>query len=154
MKKFLLITVCCFCLCGCLKSNKTTDIKQIESSLREIPTISDICVATEENDPNGQLNKEGGYTGALFFKLANLEETYTEDACQAGTAAGGSIEIYKNANDAKKRNEYLSIFDGGILASFHKIDGTIIIRISNNLTASEQKELYNTIVNKIHNTND
>lgn len=153
MKKIILVVVCCLCLCGCGNSNKKLDIKSIETSLKQISEISDTCIVTEENDPNGQLNKEGGYIEALFFKHTNLETDSAKDACQDGTSAGGSIEIYKNANDAEKRNEYLSKFDGSFLSDFHQVDGTIVVRISNGLTASEQKALYNEIIDKIHSTN-
>ena len=34
------------------------------------------------------------------------------DLVAKGTDAGGCVEVYKTAEDAKKRNDYLSAFDG------------------------------------------
>ena len=47
----------------------------------------------------------------------------------------------------KKRNDYLAGFDGGIFASgSHKVIGTVLIRTSDHLTASQQEELETAIV--------
>ena len=43
---------------------------------------------------------------------------------------------------AIKRKDYLSAFDGGVLASgSHTVIGTVLVRTSNELTASQQKDL-------------
>ena len=68
----------------------------MESRLKEIVTITDVQSATENNDPNQDLNKQGSYTAAVA----------------KGMDAGGCVEVYKTAEDAKKRNDYLSAFDG------------------------------------------
>ena len=39
----------------------------VESRLKEIDTISDVQSATEDNDPNQGLNKQGSYTAAVYF---------------------------------------------------------------------------------------
>ncbi|MFQ9739889.1 MAG: hypothetical protein ACLRYA_02240 [Streptococcus thermophilus] len=39
----------------------------MESRLKEIDTISDVQSATEDNDPNQGLNKQGSYTAAVYF---------------------------------------------------------------------------------------
>ena len=49
------------------------------------------------------------------------------------------------------QNKEMSIYPS--LSDFHQVDGTIVVRISNGLTASEQKALYNEIIDKIHSTN-
>lgn len=159
MKKILFLVVCCLCLCGCGKESKENvfynpNIKEINSKISQISEISNSCIVTEENDPNGQLNKQGGYSGALYFTHKNIDnsEEETLDACEIGTDGGGSIEVYINEKDAKKRNEYLTSFDGGILADFHQIKGTVVIRISNKLSASNQQKLYDEIIESIENT--
>ena len=50
-----------------------------------------------------------------------------------------------------KRNEYLAAFDGaGILSSgSHSVVGTIVIRTSDKLTASQQKEMEENIYNSL-----
>ena len=52
--------------------------------------------------------------------------------------------------EAENRNSYLSSFDGGIFASgSHNTLGTIVVRTSNELTASQQKELEAKLINSL-----
>lgn len=113
------------------------------------PNITEISAVTEDNDPNGSLNKAGGYISQVFFScnVINQKEIEGETLIAKGTEAGGSIEVYANKEDANKRNEYLSSFDGGILASgSHCVIGTVIIRTSNELIASQQKIIEENII--------
>lgn len=156
MKKKLIVVfilLLCLLLVACDKTkNDLTNAPSEEyviSCLRKVPGIIDIEAVTETNDPNGNLNKAGGYISQVYFSysLVNQKNIYGNTVIEKGTSAGGSIEVYKNVNDAKKRNEYLSTFDGGVLSSgSHCILGTVIIRTSNELTASQQKTLENNIV--------
>lgn len=156
MKKVLLVLILSlemFFLGGC--SNDTfinPNINTIKEGIKNIDKISDICVVTEDNDPNGNLNKQGGYTGALYFIYDDIEQTNISgtDACDKGTIAGGSIEVYANKEDAKKRNDYLASFDGSILSGgYHIVEGTVVIRISDELTATKQKDLADKIIESI-----
>ena len=57
----------------------------------------------------------------------------------SGTDAGGSIEGYKTVEAAEARNSYLASFDGGIFDSGkHTVIGTMVVRVSTNLTATKQ----------------
>lgn len=112
--------------------------------LKEIATILDIQAVTEENDPNGHLNKQGGYTAAVYFahSLVNSTDVVGTDTIDKGTDAGGCIEVYSSIQDAEKRNIYLASYDGTILDSgSHNLLGTMVIRTSSKLTATQQKEL-------------
>lgn len=120
--------------------------------LQTIDEITDVRAVTEDNDPNGNLNKPGGYTATVYFesKNVNQNEVYGADLIEKGTDAGGAIEVYANEEDAKKREEYLAAFDGGVLASgSHRVVGTVLIRTSNELTATQQKELEEKIINAL-----
>ena len=158
MKKILFVVMFCLCLCGCGTKNDSfsnLNIETVKSKIGAIDGITDICVVTEDNDPNGQLNKEKGYTGALFFTFDSIElnnDAETNNSCEKGTTAGGSIEIYANRDDAKDRNDYLSNFDGSILASYHKLKETIVIRLSEKLTVAEQEKLSSEIIKKLEDT--
>lgn len=117
--------------------------------LKEVDEIADVRAVTEENDPNGMLNKAGGYTATVYFESKNVNQAniYGEDLIGKGTDAGGAVEVYAAEEDAIKRNEYLSAFDGGIFSSgSHKVVGTVIIRTSDELTASKQKELEEKVI--------
>lgn len=117
--------------------------------LQTVPGIVDISAVTEDNDPNGQLNKAGGYTAQVYFSsdLIDQSSVYGTTLIEKGTGCGGSIEVYSNVDDAVSRDAYLAAFDGGIFASgSHKVIGTVIVRTSDNLTTSQQKELEANII--------
>ena len=64
-----------------------------------------------------------------------------------GTVGGGAVEVYRNTEDAESRDSYLGALDGGILSSgSHRILGTMVIRTSDDLKASQQETLTNAIV--------
>lgn len=124
----------------------------IMKRLQNIDEIINVMAVTEDNDPNGKLNKTGGYTATVYFesKNVNQNEVYGRNLIDKGTDAGGAIEVYLNEEDAKKREEYLAGFDGSILSSgSHKIIGTILIRTSNKLNATQQKQLEEKIINTL-----
>jgi len=112
--------------------------------LKTIPEITGISAVTEDNDPNGNLNKPGGYTSTVYFsheKLKLDKFIYGDTLIEQGTDAGGAIEVYTCVEDAVKRRDYLAVFDGSITASgTHTVIGTVLVRTSNELTASQQKE--------------
>lgn len=125
--------------------------------LQKVPGIIDISAVTEDNDPNGKLNKAGGYTAQVYFssELVDQNSVYGTTVIEKGTDCGGSIEVYANVDDATKREDYLATFDGGVFASgSHKIVGTVLVRTSDNLTASQQQELETNIIAVLTNVDD
>lgn len=124
----------------------------IEQRLGEISAINEIKAATEETDVNNLLHKQGGYTAAVYFTSdLVVDEVPGEDPVTKGTDGGGNIEVFKNEQEAEKRNNYLAAFDGqGIMdPGGHYLYGTVIIRTSRFLTATQQKELTNQIYQKL-----
>ena len=113
--------------------------------LGKVEHVVDISAVTEDNDPNGNLNKPGGYTATVYYsddRISLDKSIYGNTVIEQGTEGGGAIEVYVTAEDAKKRSDYLSAFDGGILASgTHTVIGTVLVRTSNELTASQQQEM-------------
>lgn len=121
--------------------------------LKGIPNISGYQAVTEDHDPNGNLNKQGGYTSTVYFSTPLIDQSsvYGNDIVDKGTECGGAIEVYASEEDAEKRDSYLASFDGaGMLNSgSHKVLGTIVIRTSTKLTATQQDEFTNNITNKL-----
>ncbi len=114
------------------------------AKLYTIEEIDGVQAATEDNDPNGQLNKAKGYTAAVFFSVPTIDSNllYGDSVLEHGTDGGGCIEVYTCVEDAENRNAYLSSFDGTVFSSgSHTVLGTMVIRTSNNLTATQQAEL-------------
>lgn len=120
--------------------------------LQGIEGVGDIAAVTEENDPNGHLGKAGGYTATVYFTspLVNQGDVYGNSVIEKGTEGGGAIEVYASVDDVNKRNEYLGAFDGGVFSSgSHSIVGTVLVRTSDKLTASQQKQLEAAIIESL-----
>ena len=120
--------------------------------LTGLPGITMIEAATEDNDPNGNLHKPGGYTAAVFFIHDQVTDSYVlyskgDTPVERGTDGGGCIEVYETVEYAEARNTYLASFDGTIFSSgSHTVCGTIVVRTSDKLTATQQKELEAAII--------
>ena len=119
----------------------------VVSRLGKVPGVSDIEPVTEANDPNRQLNKAGGYTAAVYFHFGGVdgieEVNSAHPSIEIRTDGGASIDVYRTVEDANKRNDYLASFDGqGVFdTGSHKVLGTVIVRTSHFLTASQQNAL-------------
>lgn len=122
--------------------------------LTGVEHIQTPTAVTEDMDPNGKLNKQGGYTATVYFlsDYVDQDEVFASgdianEVIDKGTAGGGAVEVYANEDDANKRNDYLAGFDGTILSNgYHTVHGTCVIRISDEMTASQQQELEAAIV--------
>ena len=132
-------------------TNPTGDFVILRIS--EVESIGDVRGVTEDNDPNGKLNKQGGYTSATYFASTLIDQTsvYGSDTIEKGTAAGGCIEVYQTPEGASTRNDYLAAFDsaGAFSSGSHVVYGTVVIRTSDELTATQQSELTEQIKGKL-----
>ena len=113
-----------------------------------LPNITGVEAVTESNDPNGKLNKAGGYTATVYFSsdLVDQSSVYASEGytgiVAVGNDGGGTVEVYSSVEDAEKRSTYLGAFDGSILSSgSHEVLGTCVLRTSDKLTASQQQTL-------------
>ena len=122
---------------------------QVIKRLKKVKHVTAVKAVTEDNDPNGQLGKQGGYTATVYFTCdwVNQSEVDGNDVVAKGTEGGGAVEVYANVKNAQKRSDYLGTLDGGIFASgSHYIYGTCVVRTSDKLTASQQKRLTKSVV--------
>ena len=120
--------------------------------LKSVPDITETAAVTPNNDPNGLLNKEGGYTSCIYFTIKEIDSTKVKGTgvVGKGTDAGGAVEIYATLEDALNRCDYLSQFDGTLLYSgSYAIIGTMVIRTSYKLTDKQQIDLTNIITEKL-----
>lgn len=121
----------------------------VKERLQRIETITEMDAVTADHDPNGQLNKQGGYIGCIYFTDTQVDRSKLylqegkDNVIDAGTNGGGAIEIFKTADEAKTRDTYLATFDGmGAMASgSHYVVGTCLVRTSNYLNGTQQLEL-------------
>ena len=120
----------------------------VTSRLKDVPTILEMQSVTKDNNPDGLLNKDGGYTSCIYFSSEKIsqEDIPGKDIVSKGTDCGGAVEIYDSLEEANARCEYLSGFDGTVLYSgSYAIIGTMVVRTSYLLTNEEQLELTNDI---------
>ena len=124
--------------------------------LQKVDTITNIEAVSEDHDPNGLLNKQGGYIGCVYFEDTQVDrnELYIEDGkdnvIDIGCDGGGAIEIFNSAEEAHSRDDYLGSFDGtGAASGSHYVYGTIIVRTSDKLNGSQQLELTDKIINEL-----
>lgn len=114
--------------------------------LRGIDGVGEIAALTEETDNNGLLGKAGTYYAKIDFASPWIKDPYSiysgRSVAENSTDGGGSVEVFETEELAQKRNDYLGAFDGGMFASgSHKVLGTLIVRTSDELTATQQKKL-------------
>ena len=131
-----------------------------EFVMQRILTVDDVADAravTEDQDPNGNLHKAGGYTSTIYFESKTVNQSdvyvsgkYADVLIDKGADAGGAIEVYENVEDAEKRRDYLATYDGTIYANgTHTVIGTVLVRTSNELTATQQKELEQKVIDAL-----
>lgn len=124
----------------------------VVGKLGEIADISGTELVAENNNPDGLLNKEGGYVGCIYFSLREIDQTTVpgDSIVAKGTDCGGAIEIYASLEEAEARCEYLAGFDGTILYSgSYAIVGTIVVRTSYILSNERQWEITSAITKKL-----
>ena len=117
----------------------------VVSRLYYLPNdISALKAATEDHDPNNMLHKAGGYTSAVFFRSWLLDDSlfFEDDILDIGTDGGGCVEVFATEEEAQSRNTYLAAFDSTFLRpGSHTVLGTMVIRTSDELTATQQSNL-------------
>lgn len=114
-----------------------------------VPGVITAAAATEETDTNNLIGKEGSYYARIVFshKLAGNSSEQGSSLVSKGTDCGGSIEVFNTVEDAERRNSYLGAFDGTVFDSgSHTVIGTVLIRTSCKLKASQQQELEAAII--------
>ena len=125
---------------------------QAVDCLSQVPGVIAVAAATEETDTNNLIGKAGSYYARIVFSHELVGKSTAQGASlvSGGTDCGGSIEVFNTVEDAEKRNTYLGAFDGTIFDSgSHTVIGTVLIRTSSKLKASQQQELEAAIIESL-----
>ena len=119
------------------------DEEWVMDRLGTVPEITEIIALTEDTDSNNLLHKRNGYTAAISFATS-----YFDPSDYTGVDRGGTIEVFADRELADNRLQYLSTFDSITMfdVGTHIVLGTMVIRLSDVLKASEQNELEAKIV--------
>ena len=133
-----------------LKQVTNPNEKFVIERLSRVEGVKGIEAVTEDNDPNRMLNKQGGYTASVYFEYEGID-VYGDyiDIVDKGTDGGGCIEVYANPQDAEKRAEYINSVDLFHSAGSRDVVGTCVIRVSDYLSASQQKDIEERIVKEL-----
>ena len=118
--------------------------KFVLKRISKVKPFVNFAPVTEKNDPNGHLGKKGGYTSTIYIscKWLSTRSLSGNKLIDEGTDAGGAVETYRNAEDAKRRDDYLGAFDGTAFSSgYHTVLGSMVLRVSDDLPISKQKKL-------------
>ena len=127
----------------------------IVERLKTVDSAIAVEAATEETDGNKLMNKPGEYTSYVAMRSSLVTDEYGlydgMSPVEAGTDGGAVVEAFKTTENAKKREEYLAGFDGsGLLSSgSHVVIGTLLVRTSTELTATQQKELEKAVIDAL-----
>lgn len=126
----LICILTCGILAGCANSKSKNTVEMLIKELTEadIPIVYHI-VFTDDNDPNGA--GEHDYIEKGNFADERLGEySLTEPK-------SGSIEIFNNNNEAKKRAEYLNGFTESDELQYQIIKDNILVRLNNAFTEDQ-----------------
>lgn len=102
---------------------------------KDLP-IGGVQTYDKNSDPNGKLGKEGEYISKTSFSDTRLS------AGEGQKAEGGTIEVFKTAEDAQKRRDYISEVAGDsiLMQEYMYLFDTILLRVSNQLSLEEAQD--------------
>lgn len=103
---------------------------------RRVP-IGEYVAYTAENDPNEMLGRPNGYTSKVNFHDTRLEKDDEFD-----TNSGGTVEVFGNAEDAKRRYDYIDEISKSlpVFNEYHWQFGSTVVRVSKSLTPTQAGE--------------
>ena len=81
-------------------------------------------------------------TAAAAAEAVPAEREGAADVVMIGTAGGGAVEVFSSREEAEKRAEYISFFEGSVMdAGSCTVEGTCLIRTSKYLSGDQQEKL-------------
>ncbi len=109
--------------------------------------IDNIIVYTEETDENKLLGRPGNYISKTNFADTRLEQL------DKNNPSGGTIEVFKNEQDALKRKEYIETVTTGVAFAqqYLILHNNVLLRIENELSTDQAKEYEDKLVVLISN---
>lgn len=122
-------------------------VAYVVECLKNVPSIIGIEVDRENNGPvvAGLRNS----AGTVFFSsdLVDQGSVRGETVLKKGTDGGGSIDILSTVEEAVARDEYLATFDETFFEpGSHIVVGTLVVRISSELSEEDQVKLQTSII--------
>lgn len=116
---------------------ETPTAKSIYDTLKSsVTSVGNYVEYTEDTDTNGLLGRPNQYTQKINFADTAIEQSDESDP------QGGSIEVFATSEDAQSRADYIDSVtqDTPTLQEYHYINGTVLLRLSYDITPSVAKE--------------
>lgn len=147
MIRTLILTVMLLALTGCSGTTTTTSeltAEQIVTHLTgQVPTATrtvTYTADTADTDPNDLLGRPRGYTSKTAFVDSRVNPGDVSDDREGSVDLGGSVEVFPNESDARKRKDYLDGLGPILAGGYNYLDGPVLLRVSRHLTPDQAAE--------------
>lgn len=129
-----------------LKQEDITAKEIIEKLKEKNENIGKIVVYDEETDLNQLLGRPNQYISKVNFADNRIDQEFVSE----NDAKGGTIEVFRNEEDMKKRKEYIEQIanSASVFSQYIYSKGKVLMRIEKELTPTQAKE-YEEIFNQI-----
>ncbi len=128
---------------------KELTAEEIANKLKEKnKNIGKIIIYNEETDINELLGRPNQYTSKATFEDLRIEQTnqyldpeyFSQEEIEE--PIGGTIEVFDNEKDMKKRKEYVEAISSSMsaLSEYSYGEKVYLLRLNHSLTPSEAKE--------------
>ncbi len=135
--------------CNNIKERQQITAEDIVVKLKEKGlNIGKYVTYTEETDLNNLLGRPNQYISKTTFEVIGIEQinstldsdSFSEEEINEPT--GGTIEVFNNEEDMKKRKEYVEAISSSMsaLAEYSYGKGCALLRLDHELTPSQAKE--------------
>lgn len=125
-------------LTGCSATPPPTAESVVADLAGAVPSMQPGEPITAESDPNQLLGRPGGYTSAMSFTDSRVP-TEPLSPEPGSVAAGGKVEVFESAEDARRRFEYVQTVtrSAPIFGEYTYLDGTVVLRVARGLTPDQ-----------------
>ena len=129
----------------------STKLPTIRASLEDVLTafreaglpITDTVVLNAETDPNKLLGRPYQYIAKVDWRDVRVTKG------EPGIETGGTMELFANPDDLEQRRTYIdALSHTGLFAQYIYAHGTVLLRISGQLTPDQAKQ-YQDVFDKL-----
>lgn len=100
-----------------------------------VPSVQQVTVITEENDPNDLIGRPNGYASAAVLS----DEGGNSSEPQPGVDWGATVEVFDDEESAQRRSDYIQgiLEENPILGTeYNYVNGIALLRVSGGLVPS------------------
>jgi hypothetical protein len=108
----------------------------------KVSTARVTVVYTAADDPNKLLGRPNGYLSKIAFSDSRVSASDVEGTESDSVERGGSVEVFADADSARKRSDYIQAIAKGFPAAgeYDYLSGGVLVRVSRILTPDQAKD--------------